>query len=192
MLKKDNFNSLWAQCLKYVNDIYAADMISLLNTFGNDTVTLKLQSARLHHTAVYIGDYSDEAVVDDFYCFLENKIGKEIKFLQRGPSYISAMRYGTPGWWFTIDTNDGLHFELFCCRNFGRWKDLSQKVKSSLMSHHAVEMDSIDMMNKYISEIEKIPNMVNIAFTKRDEIGHTYVHFRNAINNKILELICVS
>lgn len=106
-----------------------------------------------------------------------------------GPSYIAAKEYGTPGWWFTINTGNNIGLELFTCESFGEWKEKEEHIKTSLMSHYALESGSYDRLDALIKDMENISGIKKIMYTEDKVNKHVYAHFKNVKNNRVLELI---
>lgn len=157
--------------------------------FGQKPMIPTLCNLGIHHVAIYMGDYYNESQVHEFAGFLKKLGNDNIKSIDYGPSYISAKEYGTPGWWFTVKLDNDEEMELFTCENFGRWKEKNAGVKEKLMSHYALKVESPEQLELLIEELKKYEDIQMIMYTEHNDLGHTYAHFKNLINHKVLELI---
>lgn len=140
------------------------------------------------HIALYIGEYQDEAQVFGFKEYILSQSKIKVEKFEFGPSYIVPKEYDTQGWWYSA-TLDQINTELFSCRNYGSWSDKSEEEKYALMSHFALGVKSYTQFCDLVDYIKERPWIKMIKLTENDSLGHTYVHFLNSKNSKVIEIL---
>lgn len=186
----NGFKELWNKS----RDIFSQKMFKdtqeiLEEFFEGEEVPEQLKDLELHHIALYVGDYKDESQVHGFARYLKQMEDKEFCLAGYGPSYIAAKEYGTPGWWFTINTGNNTGLELFTCESFGCWKEKEELIKIKLMSHYALRVDLSGKFMALIKYMENINGIKKIMYTEDKVDNHVYAHFKNINNSRVLELI---
>lgn len=186
-------NIFWAQWDKYIHIFQkkkAGRLEEIIDEFfGQKPRVPQLLKLGIHHVAIYMGDYSRESQIHVFAGCLQSFLSNEIKSMEYGPSYIAPKEYGTPGWWFTIRLNNDEELELFTCESFGQWREKDPDEKEKLMSHYALQVDSMEQLEQLIGELKRYDDIRMIMYTEHNDLGHTYAHFKNLTNHRVLELI---
>lgn len=191
IVDKQQYEKMWQQILEMDRQKKKAQINDILYEYLNareDTDSNEIRD--IHHIAIYIGDYYEDNIIFSLADFFKNKEEQnKIQSINFGPSYISPKYYGTPGWWFSIHTQDGSVIELFSCLAFGNWVIRSKKERSDLMSHFAVEVNTENRVKKLLDHYSQRENIKLITYVEKNELGHTYGHLFNELNNKVIELI---
>jgi hypothetical protein len=164
--------------------------VALEDFLGHPADPAAYRLVGVHHTAVYIGDYVHEDEVEAWAASLEDRLrAGELTRYERGPSWIAPRHYGTPGWWFSVDTADGLTLEAFCCRVWGRWAELPVETRQVLMSHVGLATVNASAVRSALDQLVQREALEAIAFTSEDELGHTYGHLRDPRTHRVLEVV---
>ncbi|WP_256080122.1 excinuclease ABC subunit UvrA [Massilia sp. YIM B04103] len=187
------FHQTWAAILQLADSVRDSDSAALLTEFlGADARDEQLGSlARVHHAAIYLGDYEDDADVFAWFAFLDQLAGEGVvRSVEHGPSHIAPKQYGTPGWWASLERADGFVIEMFCCRAFGPWLERTPAQRARLMSHAALAVNErAQVLPTLQALVRSQPQLELIAFTDGDELGHCYGHLRNNHNHFVIELV---
>ena len=191
MVGPDGFERLWGAVESEVAEARSARLITHLETLlGSKAGALPSTVTGLHHVGVYIGDYTDESLPDEWQSYLLAKLEDgELQRVERGPSYIAPRQYGAPGWWWSVTRSDGFVIEMFSCRNYGRWAGFPPDKRRRLMSHAAFSVSKNTDVLPLMKELVVLCAGEIIAFTDEDELGHTYGHVRNASNDTVIEIV---
>ena len=145
----------------------------------------------VHHVGIYMGDYEGDDEVFAWNAYL-NDLPASVRgaAVEMGPSYIAPRKYGTPGWWNSVVLPGGRAIEMFACKKFGAWAERSADERGRLMSHVAVEVRSDRDVRSVLEVLDRdVPTVEIIAFTRADELGHTYGHVRNNATSSVLEIV---
>ncbi len=186
----NSFVKLWNRSRDIFSQKISKDTLEILEEFfGEAEVPGQLKNLKLHHVALYAGDYHDESQIHGFARYLKQTGDSRFCLACYGPSYIAAKEYGTPGWWFTINTGINIGLELFTCESFGAWKEKEEHVKTRLMSHYALRVDLPGTLEALVKDMENIKGIKKIMYTEDKVNKHVYAHFKNLKNNRVLELI---
>jgi hypothetical protein len=186
----DDHETTWQQIKQWVHTSHQRQIEDIFTDFFQAPVAIQSYPlGGLHHVAVYLGDYTREREVDAWHAFLTEKQAAEPMTIDRGPSYIAPKCYGTPGWWFSVSRPGGPAMEMFCNRFYGGWSRYTRVKRSRLMAHMAVSVQKERDLSVLLDEFAAMAHIEMIAFTPKDELGHTYGHLRNNNNHKVLELI---
>lgn len=194
LVPRARFGELWAAVGRLAAGDRRREPAELLAEFlGGPLDPRALRVSGLHHTAVYLGDYTDEGEVDAWHAWLEvQRIAGELRAVDRGPSYLAPKHYGTPGWWFSVEARDGSLTEMFSCRRWGRWARLDAAARCGLMSHRALAVDTPDDVRAALAVLERRAGVERIAFVEGDELGHTYGHVRHGVRHTVLEIVAAA
>lgn len=138
----------------------------------------------LHHVAAYIGDYRREDEVERWLDFLSRAEG--VAELRSGPSWIAPRFYGAPGYWISCRL-DGVYTELFTVKHLAPWAGHEHAWKASRMSHFALLVDGASHVRPLLDWFAHYPGLAVLAFSQRDELGHTYGHLLHG--DRVLELV---
>jgi hypothetical protein len=187
-----DFDAIWEEILEASTVWSRLDCAAYIERWCGSVPDGVAQSlAGVNHIGVYLGDYlHDEEVLDwnSYLCDLQE--AGRISSVEMGPSYISPRHYGTQGWWNSCALSGGRAIETFTCKRYGRWLDRPFDERRRLMSHVAIDTRAEADVYRVLTALDGAADALEmIAFTKADELGHTYGHVRNNASKTVLEVV---
>jgi hypothetical protein len=190
--KRDCYNAVWEEILQVSGTWQAIDCAAHIRTWcGSVPGQVVTGLAGVNHIGIYLGDYQRDDEVLEWHAFLAGiQQAGRITDLEIGPSYIAPRQYGTQGWWCSLTLEDGHGIETFTCKSYGPWLERGADERRRLMSHVAVEVRAEPDVRAALDTLERAEDHLEIiAFTETDELGHTYGHLRNNIDQTVLEIV---
>jgi hypothetical protein len=157
----------------------------LKSFFGFQVSPRQHRIGRLHHVALYIGDYEAETDWEAWREFLSRNAG--VRRLSWGPSYIAPRIYQTPGYWINCTLN-GRSVEMFSNKSSGEWRDMHPTYKIHRMSHFALSVPRAIHLRALLTYWAHYQDISLLSFSPIDKLGHTYGHLLNRKTNEVLEL----
>lgn len=182
-----NFHSHLEALLRYIKPAAALPVDDVLRDFFSRPIPARaFHITGVHHVAAYLGDHRKDEEVERWIDFLGT--AAEVRDLTWGPSYIAPRHHGTSGYWISCALA-GIRAELFTNRHMGPWRSLPLGVRAARMSHFAARVEAERHVKPLLDYFSHYPRLLLLAYSPRDQLGHTYGHLFNQDNDRVLELV---